>query len=327
MADQAKNVDTSGEMMTTDTFALVTTCWNEISSIRDWISDVNGQTCQPDQIWIVDAGSTDGTLDVLRAWEQANPRVTVLVRERCNVAQGRNLAIGHASTTHIVSTDMGCRLDENWFHEIVAPFQTSSPPDVVAGNYAADISTVQSPAARAAFYMNDGYHPRLVAGFLPSSRSISYTKSMWKAMEGYPEDLTLAADDTVFALQFHRMGFKMGFAPKAMCYWRRHHQFKSYLKESFVYSRGNGEAGFNPPRGMRIDSPEYSKALCHIKAISCALTHNKRAYLKALKKFDFAAAAFLPLMTYGLIVKSYQGYSKGVARGIEHCISCRQRWM
>jgi GT2 family glycosyltransferase len=317
----------SESVMSTNTFALVTTCWNENSSVNNWISDVKGQTRRPDQIWIVDAGSKDGTLDALRAWEKEDSRVRIVLRERCNVAEGRNLAIRNSTTSHVASTDMGCRLDARWLEAISEPFDADSTLDVVAGNYAADMSTVSSPAARAAFYMNDGYHPRLEPGFLPSSRSIAYRRGMWDAMEGYPEDLTLAADDSVFALQFHKMGFRMGFAPQALCLWRRHSTMKAYWKESFVYARGNGEAGLQTPAGMSPNSPDYARSSCYARALYAALTHNKRAILEAVSRLEFRAAALLPVMTFGMVLSTYRGYSVGVAKGIEKCQGCRARWM
>ena len=106
-------------------FTLVTTCLNEMRSLPRWREDLERQTRQPDEIVIIDAQSTDGTTEALRHWAEQDQRVKLRV-EKCNAARGRNLAIAMATHEHIVSTDMGVRLDPRWFEEIVRPFETDS---------------------------------------------------------------------------------------------------------------------------------------------------------------------------------------------------------
>lgn len=307
------------------TFSLVTTCWNEISSVENWIRDVKQQSVQPLEILIVDAQSSDGTLECLKKWQAEDSRVQVIVSKGCNVAQGRNLAISKARTTHIVSTDMGCRLDSRWFEGLVKPFGNGEDIDVVAGNYAAEMSTVCTPAARSAYYLANKYKTSLVDGFLPSSRSIAFKKSVWEEIDGYAEDLSLAADDTVFAMQLYSKRKRIAFAPEAMCLWRRHRELKKYWREAFVYARGHGEAGIEPPAGMTVYQETYSILGCHIRAGFQSVLHIKRAALQAIRRMDFSALVMLPVLKYGLTVNLYKGYSVGVKRGVVHCQGCRKR--
>lgn len=307
-------------------FTLVTTCFNEICNVELWRDDVCNQTRHPDEIQIVDAGSNDGTLEVLEWWVSKDSRVKLEVWYKCNVAQGRNKAIANTDAEIIVSTDMGCRLDKNWFENICKPFTLNNAIQVVAGNYAADESTITTVAARAAYYLNHGYHPTLRPGFLPSSRSIAYRKSVWETIEGYPEDLTLAADDYVFALQLDQMKLETAYAHDAICYWGRHSTLHGYWKEAFVYGKGNGEAGgIIPLKFMRPDRVEYSKFCVYLYALYISLTKNKRAYYHALKDMDFMALLILPVLVFGNIVNNHKGYSEGVKRGLDCCQECRER--
>ena len=306
-------------------FVLVTTCWNEISSVQKWKEDVLAQSRQPDVISIVDAGSSDGTLERLEQWVAEDPRVRLEVWKKCNVAQGRNRAIANSDADIVVSTDMGCRLGLTWFEKLCEPFEKDAEVKVVAGNYAADETTITTSVARAAYYLNRGYHPNLQPGFLPSSRSIAYRKTVWDELGGYPEDLTLAADDAVYALQIEKAKYKTAYAPEAICYWGRHSSLRGYWKEAYTYGVGNGEAGIFAPMFMNPEHPRYSKFLSHVDACYTTIKRCKRPLFNALLKFDPMRAILLLMVTYGITISGNRGYAVGVKRGLENCSRCRGR--
>lgn len=56
--------------------------------------------------------------------------------------------------------------------------------------------------------------------FLPSSRSVAFKKAAWQNAGGYPEGLTLTAEDTLFDINLKKAGCKFVFAPKAVVYWK-----------------------------------------------------------------------------------------------------------
>jgi cellulose synthase/poly-beta-1,6-N-acetylglucosamine synthase-like glycosyltransferase len=76
-----------------------------------------------------------------------------------------------------------------------------------------------------------------------SSRAIAYRKSLWEKIGGYPEDLTLAGDDMLFALLLHQTTDRVACAPIPRCYWERPVTLKSFCKEARRNFRGGGEAG------------------------------------------------------------------------------------
>ncbi|MBF0329904.1 MAG: glycosyltransferase [Nitrospirae bacterium] len=300
---------------------LVTTCYNEISSVTNWISDINTQTKHIEDICIVDAGSTDGTLEILKTWVKGETRIRMIVSEKCNVAQGRNKAIGMANSDIIVSTDMGCRLDSNWFQKLLEPFEKDSSTDVVAGNYGVDESTIETPVAMAACYIFNNYSPILKDGFLPSSRSIAYRRRVWEELKGYPEDLTLAGDDTVFALQIIAARYNVYYAKDAICYWGRPNELRKYWKEAFIYGLGNGEAGIFP---LRYGAQPW-KILWHYDALKQATISSRRIIFKAFSNGDILAAFIIPILKYGYIINSYKGYAIGVVRGAYNCLNTRNK--
>lgn len=306
--------------------ALVTTCLNEGDSIRLWMADVAAQTLRPSEVIVVDAGSKDGTYEALREWTIPGCDVRIEQVPGCTVAQGRNRAIALSTAEVIVSTDTGCRLAADWVEEITEPFRTNpDQTDVVAGNYAADCSTVQSAVAWADYYLKNRFRIDVRDGFWPSSRSIAYRRKVWERLGGYPEDLRYAGDDTVFACQIYAQRLRLAFAPRALVYWRRHRTFKKYFKEAYNYGRGNGEAGFR--LGPICELPPNPSNLRMI--VASARRALDRSLLKPLLTIvghgRLGAAILLPWLRVGAVYNFNLGYLDGLRYGDAHCSDCRAR--
>jgi glycosyltransferase involved in cell wall biosynthesis len=227
-------------------FTLVSTVFNEAKRLKQTIADLEGQTIKPAEIIITDAGSNDGTYEELLQWKNSSlVPIIVLQKNRCNVAEGRNLAIQAASYELIVSTDFGCRFEKNWLRTLVSPFEDKEVR-VAGGAFGVVESDIQTKAAKAAYVLSGGYQIDATAPwFIPSSRSIAYYKSVYDAIGGYCEWLTLAADDLVFGKQMLKLGYRFSPVNHVGVFWGRHTQAKGYVKEAFRYGLGDGEARVN----------------------------------------------------------------------------------
>lgn len=308
-------------------FTLVTTCLNEMKSLPTWQKDIEAQTRQPDEIVIVDAESTDGTVERLRAWSAQQPRLKIKV-EKCNVARGRNIAIEMATHEHIVSTDMGVRLSAKWFEHIVRPFEEDSTVQVVAGSHAIDRSSVRGAVARAEYYLENGGWAKLGPGFMPGNRSIAYTRRVHKELGGLPEDLTMCADDSVFGRQILQAGYKMALAPDAVVFWARPDTLRDFWKERFRYGRGDGEALIKTPIAFRLykrgSLPRFLvPALTGVRVLTKQLTLRKM--WKAIHKGDFIACLYMLILLSGNGYYFGKGYLIGDKWGEKHCQECRKR--
>ncbi len=218
--------------------SLIVTVRNEAKALPRLLDSILAQTRRPDQIVIADGGSTDGTRTVLAAYANRLPLV-VLDCPGANISQGRNAAITCARGPIIVSTDAGVRLDPRWFEELVRPFDGDNPPDVVSGFFLPDPHGAFETALAATTLpaLRDIRPDR----FLPSSRSIAFTRLAWEQVHGYPEWLDYC-EDLIFDLDLRTAGCRFSFASNARVYFRPRGSLRAFYRQYYLYARGDGKA-------------------------------------------------------------------------------------
>ena len=227
-------------------FTLVTTVFNEKQRLGQTLADLAAQTRLPAEMVVVDAGSTDGTREMLEVWGRTQPYpVRVLLMPRCNIAQGRNRAIAEAQNEIIASTDFGCRFEPGWLESLIAPFEADPTLMVAGGAFTIKTEEASNPATRADYILQNGYPVVQDQYFSVSSRSIAYRRQVWADIGGYQEWLTLAADDTIFWRQIKLRGYKYYLSPLPMVYWLRHKTLRAFAREAGRYGLGDGESGIN----------------------------------------------------------------------------------
>jgi glycosyltransferase involved in cell wall biosynthesis len=202
------------------------------------MASLAAQSRLPDEIVIVDAGSTDGTRDELAAQAARHDlRITVLTEPGANIARGRNIAIARARAPILAVTDLGVRLRPEWLERLVAPFEDDEDIQVVAGWYV----TLENGRAqsRRRWPTLDQVSP---GGFLPSSRSVAFTRDAWAVVGGYPEWLTLTGEDTWFALELRRFCERWAFVPDAVVEWDAPSTMTEYWRKIYAWSTGDGES-------------------------------------------------------------------------------------
>jgi glycosyltransferase involved in cell wall biosynthesis len=223
--------------------SLISTVINEAASIERLLDSISAQTRLPDEVVIADGGSHDRTIDLIQAWAGRQPfPVRVLSVPGANISQGRNAAIRAARGEWIASTDAGVRLDPAWLERLLAPLQglkAAGPATEVVGGFFV-------PESRTTFEMAMGATVLPAAAdvdpvrFLPSSRSIAFSKSAWQAVDGYPEWLDYC-EDLVFDFALRRRT-AFAFAPAALVYFRTRGNVRSFFRQYYRYARGDGKA-------------------------------------------------------------------------------------
>jgi glycosyltransferase involved in cell wall biosynthesis len=182
--------------------------YNDSEHLNKWLDSFRRQSVLPDEIIFVDGGSSDGSPHVVeKAMHDLGINYKVIVDNRLNlkhhvgpIGAARNVGIRMASFEHIVCTDMGVIFSDDWFEGMRKAFFKSS---LVKGRY----YTVTNEESRYDFgrCFTPSNSKYLSSKFLPSSRSVGFTKTIWSTVGGYPEN-SYTAEDTLFSLRCSEFG-------------------------------------------------------------------------------------------------------------------------
>lgn len=216
--------------------SVVSTFWNEVNTIKPFVEGLLSQSRKPDEIVLCDGGSNDGTLDIIDNLIKEFQNIRLIVKPG-NRSVGRNEAIRNAQFPVIAVTDVGTIADIDWLKYLIQPFEDDDNTSVVAGFFKIKPETFFEEIS-ASLMLNDHEHidPKT---WLPSSRSVAFTKHAWEKAGGYPE-YTKYNEDTPFDLALKKAGFDFVFAEKAIVYWRPRPDLRSFYKQYNAYAIGDG---------------------------------------------------------------------------------------
>jgi len=223
--------------------SLITTVLNEADSIVSLLESVAEQTLRPDEVVVVDGGSTDATASVVESFPRQPFPIRLLVAPGSSRSQGRNLAFEAAEGDIVAVTDGGSRLDPHWMERITRPLLEDPTVEVASGYYANAPSSRFEECVGAFTRWNPSELDERT--FLPSSRSLALRKRVWRAAGGYPEQFRWN-EDTVFDLRLKRAGLHFALVREALVFHRPSSTLAGLFRQHIRYARGDGQAGIRP---------------------------------------------------------------------------------
>lgn len=201
----------------------ITTFNENEETISRLLTALNNQTLKADEIIIIDAKDYGN----------------------CSRSKGRNIAIKKAKNEIIAITDAGCVPHGDWLYEITKPFGSTSHEatkgtDVVSGGYR---MVAKNSFQKAESVFLGVKQQDIKENFMPSARSMAFTKSIWKKAGGFPEKLGDTAEDTVFNLNLIKAGAKFVVSQNAIVDWQMPTSIKNFYLKIKNYARGDAQSG------------------------------------------------------------------------------------
>jgi glycosyltransferase involved in cell wall biosynthesis len=220
--------------------SLVVPLRNEEATLGRLVESVRSQTRLPEEVILVDGGSSDRTVALARELTQGNPRFRVVQADAATPGRGRNLGIFAANYDWIALTDAGIRLEPTWLAELLAVARREPGLDVIYGNYEPLTRTFFETCAALSYAGPKRERPggRMRGPFIASSL---LRRQVWSAVGGFPD--LRAAEDLIFMRRVEEQGFRVGWAPAATVWWELRPTLGSTFRKFIVYSRANAWAG------------------------------------------------------------------------------------
>jgi len=230
--------------------SVISTVKNEEDSISDTLISLLKQTYNPDEIILVDGGSTDRTLDIIKKFQKENKKIKLIVSKGASRMKGRNIAIENAKNEVIAFTDGGCIVDERWLGNLMKRIEKGA--EAVAGNSSPLYENLFERCQGELLLGNKFLPPTFNGNVFPSARSEALLKRVWKEAGGYSEDKP--ADDGFFHFKVSDAGYRYVQAEDAVVRWRMRKTWKSLFRQFFNYSKWDAQSGLllRQPRSMAL---------------------------------------------------------------------------
>lgn len=237
--------------------SVVVTVLNDREGLSELLPALAAQRRLADEIVIVDAGSTDGSEDLLAYWRDRGLSLRVLHAPGAGISAGRNRGIGDASNRQIAITDAGCRPAEGWLQALARGLEDN---DFVAGTYTVDRDTPFEHAAAVSLYPDvselqeeQGAATRAWQRLFGRSfqvdratgRSMAFTRACWEAAGGFPEDVN-TGEDVAFSRAALAAGVRSILAPDAVVAWRGRRTWRANALMYRRYAEGDAIFGAQP---------------------------------------------------------------------------------
>ena len=267
---------------------------NAAEFIARSVEGLLAQTHAPDEILVIDDGSSDETASIVSRYPKAK-----LIRHERNLGLGatRNTGFRAAHSEFVASMDADCVAHPTWLANLLHPLEDPQ----IAGVGGRLLEGVQCSIAdrwRAA-HMPQEWGPSFFRNpkFLFGCNNI-FRKSAVLEVGGYDERMRTNGEDTSLCEQLRKRGWQYVYEPAALATHLRHDTVSSILETYWRWWKFGVNAYAN---GVRLRSVIGHALFVHFRYTFLELvTDDWRARRFGLLPMDFLALAFLPYRDFRL---------------------------
>jgi glycosyltransferase involved in cell wall biosynthesis len=199
------------------------------------LDSVARQKRPPDELVVVDAGSSDGTGALVSSYTPPAP-TRLVVEGPLFPGAARNAGVRAAGHPWVAFTDGGVTLDPAWLYELVSAAEGEAA-DVVFGSYDPVCDTFFRRCAALAYVPAPGPHG--VRG--PSVASMVVTRDAFERAGRFPA--FRAAEDLIFMERLFALPLRIAYAPRAVVRWQLAPDAGRTFRRFALYSEHNLRAG------------------------------------------------------------------------------------
>jgi len=287
--------------------SVVFATYNRKEMLKECLDSLCNQTYPKDkyEIIVVNDGSTDGTEEVLREYEEKAPcKFRWFTQKNQGVAAALNHGIKKAIGEIICFTGDDCIADEKWIKELVKALD-----DEKIGGVGGRIEAY-NPETLVEKYGGKIVNQEANINVFVLTGSSLFRKNVIEKIGGFDENLR-RCEDIDFGIRIKLEGYELKYAPKAIVYHRHRCTFRGLIKQHYEY--GIGMAMLNKKYinafHLRYHIPVLTfRIIRSIASIGCLLfIKNRKNYL--LENFFqiIISASTLAGLVKGKLCEKYPG--------------------
>lgn len=241
--------------------SIIIPVYNRPAQIIDCLNSLVKQSKLPDEIIVVDDGSTDHTASAVLEFKKKHPELKLeLISNVQNqgITKSRNRGICTASGDYLALTDSDCTADPLWLEKICLALESSE----------ATSGLVLDPEARtlaeSAFFGGSMIAQHPLQGRLIIECNCAFRKEVLQNNK-FDEALNYAGDGNDLAWRLENAGHKVSFAKDAVIY--HHHPLATKELLKIAIKTGDGDSKYLYKRGLFIGRDVLFSALFLIFAL------------------------------------------------------------
>jgi len=220
-------------------------CYNAETYLPDLLKAIFDQTVAPDEILIVDDGSTDSTVKIAKTY----PVKVIEHGTNKGLARARNTALKAASGDIIVYFDADTTPEGRNLERIKKEYNGKDIAGIGGQEF---FSKPEKPIDlwRNLFWRQTHGNQRIHSTWMLMGLVSSYRKAILIQIGGFNESYRTHGEDVDIGLRLRKAGYRMVYLPEVGVYHRRTDSLKSLIafvyQHSFWQSRAIRQNGINP---------------------------------------------------------------------------------
>jgi GT2 family glycosyltransferase len=245
------------------TIAVVVPVFNGARTLARCLDALARLDPAPDEIVLVDNGSTDGTLDLLKAFAAQHGRARLVEEARRGVSAARNAGLRATRADVIAWTDADCAPAPDWLRELPRPL---ADPTVAAvgGRVLGAPGATLVETFLGLYSFQTGAAPSVDERWTPSGGGYAAanlaTRRATLMDVGAWDESTYVGEDYDVCARLYAAGHRIAYAPAARVVHHHRDTVRAMVRQSFSWGQGHAFLVRKHLRGAWFELPVRSAA-------------------------------------------------------------------
>jgi len=190
--------------------SIITACYNSAATIRETIDSVLAQDYPDIEYIIVDGGSSDGTMEIVRGY---GDRIDVVISETDEGiydAMNKGIQVATGDVVGLLNSD-DFYVDESSIRQLIERMENAGSDTVFADLVIVDARDTERTVR---YYDSSSFHPRrLCYGWMPAHPTFLVKRELYENFGCFSLDYRIAADFEMVARLLHTAGASYAYLP------------------------------------------------------------------------------------------------------------------